>query len=244
MSPLQIKTIEDLVFLPSEFYLFSYGANGCRNLAKRLFGDPNVEDHPEMTAHISHHSWAGRVKEFERIFFGYSSYWEGGVAALRPSPHSHVDGLFIHIQHDGNRQFRIGEEVIHLEHLARVESLNRGMYCLQQLTVGTWNLQGPHKSIPAYAFFGCPQSEAHHYPPSRKYLDAVGRMLAECQHLKAKSMPIEYLNAHQEPFKGQRVPKDIPIKITLEPHGMAKTLYLYHPHLDRGHFCPVESEFV
>jgi hypothetical protein len=261
MPPLQIKRIEDLVFLSSEFYLFSYGANGCRNLAKRLFGDPNKEDHPEMIAHISQYTSPGRVNHFQRIFFGYSSYWEGGVAALRKSFYSHVEGLFIHIHHDGKRNFRIGDQAIHLEHLARVESLNRGMYCLQQLSPGSWNLRGVQKSIPAYAFFGCPESEPHHYPPSRKYLDAVGRMLAECQSLhnknspppmRAKSVPSSVdksLSTSEYPSDGcqvnhHRLPKDIPIRIILEPQQVAKNLYVYHPHLDRGHFSLRESEFV
>lgn len=163
----------DLQHLPDEFYLFSFGANNVENLAKRFFGDVNVAGTKEEVGTIDNYTTPAFLQGYLRTFFGYSKKWRGSVSSLTPTCERDkgVYGLLTQFKKLDDVKFVIGDKIANLKALCDVEAVGSGMYMLKH--VG--NLQG---GIFVYAFVGCHNKFPAKGPPSRDYLNAIGKTLS------------------------------------------------------------------
>lgn len=170
----EITHTRDLKHLPDEFCLFSFGANNIENLAKRFFSDPNVAGTKEEVDVIAKHTTPAFLHGYLRTFFGYSKRWRGSVGSLTPTCEKDkgVYGLLTHFKKDpSSAKFFIGDKIANLKALCNVEAVDSGMYRLKH--VG--NLQG---DIFVYAFVGCHKKFPAKGPPSRDYLNAIGKTVS------------------------------------------------------------------
>lgn len=66
-------------------YLFCYGSNSINQLKERLLETGNIEYHPT------------RLKNYCRIFAGFSKKWFGGIATMVPLKNNYVYGITVKI---------------------------------------------------------------------------------------------------------------------------------------------------
>jgi hypothetical protein len=141
-----ITRTKDLHKLPSEFYLFSYGANSPKNLERRFEVDEDI---------IKSQTYTAFLPGYVRSFFGYSKAWEGSVGTLIKVPLNKYGtwGLLTFIKKVDSK-FMIDEHEINFEQLALVEGLNEDMYQLKRLD-NLCLIEKEKFEYPIYAFIGC-----------------------------------------------------------------------------------------
>ena len=66
-------------------YLFCYGSNSINQLKERLLESGDIEYHP------------ARIKNYCRIFAGFSKKWFGGIATIVPLKNNYVYGITVKI---------------------------------------------------------------------------------------------------------------------------------------------------
>ncbi len=154
-----ITHTKNVRFLPSHFYLFSFGANNVHNLAKRFFGNKDLPGSCQETNLIRDNTTAAFLEGYIRTFFGYSEKWKGSVASISrtQTPRKGVHGLLTEIHKEEKDQFVIQNVPIHFKALCRVEAIDEGMYILP-------HVGNTLENNPVYAFVGC----AKRYPASSR----------------------------------------------------------------------------
>jgi len=157
--------------LPTQFYLFSFGANDEVNLAKHLYGKLTQPVDKKGINLIKAHTSPAFLPGYLRSFFGYSEKWQGSVGTLIKTNKcgDGTYGLITKITKDRNSNFFVGKRQANLKNLCKVENIDGGMYVFCQVT----KLNG----VPVYAFIGCIDQFKNNILPSKNYLNAVGQIL-------------------------------------------------------------------
>jgi len=162
-----IQNINHLIFLPKQFYLFSYGSNNIKQLSDRL--KCNIKNVIQSTR-------PGTVYNYERSFFYHLRKWNGSVATICKNRNRSVEGIFTKIVKNRNK-FSINGQNILFINLVLQEGLHKNIYYLKHIN--------NYKSTPIYAFIG----NIKLFPniveqPSGIYLEAICKMLLDRRMLK------------------------------------------------------------
>lgn len=130
-----------LTYVP---WLFSYGSNHPEQLSQRL-GRRDLE------------LQQARLRDYRRVFRGYSQRWRGGVASVEPSPGASVYGFIAYVT------------AADLDVLDRYEGVPRSYMR------GTVRVEVPGGTVQAVVYVS--QSKQFN-APSREYLEAVARTIS------------------------------------------------------------------
>lgn len=142
---------DDVNLLPSNFYLFSYGANNLKQLGQTFNYNTNIN----LTNTLILASIGYNLKGYKRIFFGNSSRWEGAVATIQKcNLKSCVRGILTKIENKKNNYF-VNNNRVNFNNLLRREEFP-STYIIEQV--------GKYNNIPIIAFIKNPL----YYPKSTK----------------------------------------------------------------------------
>ena len=131
------------------YNLFCYGSNGTKQLTERVEAEPG-----EIVAEPAY------LKGYTRIFAGYSSRWDGGVASVHPHNRSRVYGAVVKLT---KAQLRILDQW-------------EGGYVRKTINVNV----SRNKTEPCYVYIKKNYDFVH--PPSEAYLKAIRAMLNETRN--------------------------------------------------------------
>lgn len=123
--------------------LFCYGSNHPKQLEDRV-GSPKA-------------IYAAVAPDYKRVFRGWSSSWNGGVASLVPSKRRPAYGYVAEVTQNQIRQMDL------------YEGVSRGVYYRKEIPVIVYQ-DGKQKKTTAIAYL----SKMEEYnPPSNAYLEAI-----------------------------------------------------------------------
>ena len=114
-------------FPDREFLLVSYGSNGLDQMGRRLDVDQDI---------MKAQSYAGRLTNYARGFFGKSPNWnEGSVATVIPEKDAEVFVITHKVTHDpATKKFKIGGKTINMPVLYAKEGVESGFYKFLKLS--------------------------------------------------------------------------------------------------------------
>lgn len=176
----------NILQLPNKFYLFSYGANYPKQIAKTLRINDNT---------IKHLSIGVQLYGYRREFFGNSKRWDGAIATITPKAMNDcVQGMILLIEKKNNKYYVHDKEVDFINLLNREEFPNT--YII--------NLVGYYNDLPILAFVVNPVYIKNNpnkiKKVNKKYLDAIIKTVDIYDNTKInytrdnKILDIYYLN--------------------------------------------------
>ncbi len=119
------------------------------------------------------------IKNYTRIFAGFSKRWNGGVASIYPNPGDRVYGSVFYLT---------------IEEIGKLDEFEGG-YIRTMLNVME-KINGEYQQTQAFLFIKIDPYFSH--MPSEDYLIAVFRMLNESDRLHKKSIKIRGLDENNE----------------------------------------------
>ena len=144
--------------------LFSYGSNGIAQLSERL-------RHPII------HSYPAYINNHVRVFCGYSTKWQGGVASIVRAPGHRVYGLLVEVS---DRDLKV------------LDKFETG-YTRELRTVHNQETQ---ETLQAMTYIAKDHTFTH--MPSSEYLQAIRKMHRDRRTHRRSSIIIRAYDSHKK----------------------------------------------